>query len=206
MATSFINNAWNDLVDISKNADWPMVSGVVFLVLVIGLTIVMTLRHNARDRILSRTGEDHFTSKHLPVTYLSEAGELKDMFLTPSQFFVFGIFNNEVASMRHGMCTDDPGWSHFCLLAAAEAYQRMTADGQFGAKAAEEDTLDRLIASSINDISEPYIRFIYSTKTDVSPQEVEDALAVARTTARGAKGLSPLGDISSRNISIVRYM
>lgn len=205
MAASFLKNTWTGTVDFSKNVDWPMILGVVFLILMVGLLVALTIRHNARARLLSHDWRGHFTSKHLPVAYLSKTGEMKDMLLNHSQYIVFGTLNNKVANMRHGMCTDDPGWTHYCLLSAAEAYQRLTdsASGQFGKVSSQEDTVDSVVAASVNDMAEPYVRFLYSSKTDVPSREVEDALSTARTTARGVSGLPIIDDISSQNISVV---
>ena len=142
---------WNSTATFSKNVDWPAVLAIFFLISLFFLAVALYIRHASRDRLLRRTSRDHFTSRHLPVAYLSsKTGTVEDMLLTPSQFIVFGILNYEVMKRKHGMCTDQPSWSHFCLLAAAEAYQRMSGGGgQFSERDNCSDRLDFVIDSSL---------------------------------------------------------
>ena len=200
-----IEQLWSSAVTLSKNADWPMALGVFFVILVMGLAVALYVRYTSRDRLLARTPEDHFTYRHLPVAYLSSrTGRIEDMLLTPSQFIVFGTLNNEVMKRKHGMCTDQPSWSHFCLLAAAEAYQRVSGvRGQFSKGHNPDDTLNFVIDSSIQDLAKPYAMFLFRSKTNVPHQLVTASLESAEYKARGVLGLGPVPDLPSKNISIV---
>lgn len=201
------NPWWVRLVSFSKNADWPLILGVFFIILLFGLLAAITIRHHARTRLLTRSSKEHFTSRRLPVAYLSaKSGQIEDMLLNPSQFVTFGILNKAVANSRHGMCTDNTSWSHFCLLAAAEAYQRLGSGclGQFGKKKLDEnETLDSLIHSSIQDLAEPYTRYLFSSKTTIPKDKIDEAIVQSRTAARGVARLPPIDDISNQNVSIV---
>ena len=197
--------AWNNAVSFSRNVDWPVVLGFFFIIMIIGLAVALYIRYASRDRLLTRSSEDHFTSNHLPVAYLSSrTGKIEDMLLTPSQFIVFGTLNNEVMKRKHGMCTDHASWLHFCLFAAAEAYQRVSGvGGQFSKRSNPNDTLNSVIESSIQDLVEPYVKYLFRSKTNVPRRRVEASLESTINKARGVKGLGPVPEIHSNTISIV---
>nr|BDT62712.1 MAG: wsv021-like protein [Metapenaeus ensis nimavirus]GBG35441.1 wsv021-like protein [Metapenaeus ensis nimavirus] len=211
---------WDHLVSLSKRADWPMILGVFFLTLSIGLITAIYIRYATRERLLARSCEDHFTSRYLPVAYLSsKSGKVKDMFLNPQQFVVFGILNERVSRRRHAMCTDQLSWFHFCLLAAAEVYQRIaspTGEGQFNIKAKDKNIsnsvvadhllLDNVIDSSIQDIVKPYMRYIFGSKTNVPLDEIEASMSSSDTEARGVSGIGPIGNISAADVKIISVL
>lgn len=206
---SFIGSSprlvWHRVVSFSKNADWPMVQGVLFILLMVGLIVAIYIRHTTRDRLLSRNSEEHFTARYLPVTYLSfKTGNLKDMLLSPSQYVVFGMLNNEALKRKHGMCTDEPSWSHFCLLAAAEVYQRVSnGRGQFRRSSSPEDSINSIIESSIQDLAVPYMQYLFRSKTNISNWKINASIASSDTATRGVRDLNPINDITLRNIAVV---
>nr|BDU62164.1 wsv021-like protein [Chionoecetes opilio bacilliform virus]GAV93155.1 hypothetical protein SCV_031 [Chionoecetes opilio bacilliform virus] len=203
MSFPFRSDVWKDIGDFTRNIEWPVVLGVLFMTMLAGLMIAVSIRYHSRSRLLSRSGKSHFTSRVLPVAYLSKTGELKDMMLTPSQFIVFNTLYHKTSTMKHGMCTDDTSWVQFCLFAAAEAFQRLSSSGQFRQQADDDETVDDLVISSIASLEEPYIRYLFSSKTDVSAEEVEGALLDVQSSGRGVTGLQPVADLAERNISVV---
>nr|BDT62983.1 MAG: wsv021-like protein [Trachysalambria curvirostris nimavirus] len=199
---------WDRLVSFARNVDWPIALGVFYLISMIGLTVAIYLRCAARERLLVRPSGSHFTSRYLPVAYLSSAsGKVEDMFLSADQFVVFSILNDKISKRRHAMCTDQLSWFQFCHLAAAEVYQRISSpvsEGQFNSGRDDHGglLLDRVIDSSIQDLVKPYIRYIFMSKTNVPPHVLDASMSLADTRARGVPDIGPIGDISAANISI----
>lgn len=185
-----IQRLWEDLVFVARAADWPMILGVFFLVAITLLAVAIVIRHTSRERRFSPDlANEHFTARHLPVVYLSKAdGKLKEMTLTHSQFMTFGDINNKILQKKHPMCTDESSWSHFCLLAAAEAYLRIsTGKGEFNV-ADDQDTVNNVIESTIEDLAEPYVEHIFKRNTNVLGAKVKGALTASTLAARTGSG------------------
>ena len=84
--------------------------------------------------------------------YLEEkTGKVKDMWLTPNEFIDFGGLYKIADNMRHVECTDDAGWTQFCLFAAAKAFREKTK---------KETTRKIIVAKSMENIIVPYLKFI----------------------------------------------
>lgn len=201
-----IQQLWGDLVFVARAADWPMILGVFFVVAITLLAVAITMRHISRKKRFSPdVANEHFTASHLPVMYLSKKGKLKEMTLTHSQFVTFGDINNKVLLKKHPMCTDDSGWSHFCLLVAAEAYMRISSGrGEFNV-ADDQDTVNNVIETTIEDLAEPYVEHVFQRNTNATPAEIKKALDASSAVARTGSGstIKNLYKLNDNTISIV---
>lgn len=143
--------------DICKRVDWPCVVGIFTIVAMVGLMMALIFRHQFRVSAFNRKPIDYYNSKHLPVTCLEEkTGKVKDMWMTPNEFVTFGGLYKKVNNMRHALCTDDAGWTQFCLFAAAKAFREQEKKD----KDKEALTEEELVAKSVQDTFMPYLRFL----------------------------------------------
>lgn len=178
----------------SRRIDWPTIAAVVTIVVMIGLMVAVIFRRQFRARLYDRTPSDYYMSKHLPVPYLSDDGKERDIWVTPSEFVSYGGLYNIAKGMKHGMCTDDAGWTQFCLFAAAKAYVTMrNSDGDDGRY------VEEVVADSIEKTSMPYLRFLYGKIGGADAKGMsEELVRVAFQTSeannfRGVKGRTLLG-------------
>ena len=202
-----LQRLWYDLVSVALVVDWPMVLGIFFVVAITLLAVAITIRHVSRQRRFSPdVANEHFTARHLPVAYISKDGKMKEMMLSHSQFVTFGDLNNKVLQKKHPMCTDESSWSHFCLLAAAEAYLRIAnGKGEFNV-AREQDTVNGVLESSIEDLVKPYMNYIFKVNTNIPPEKIKEALAAADETARTGSGTitNKMYKLNENIVSVVR--
>lgn len=147
--------------NLSRRVDWPSVAAVVAIIAMIGLMIAIIFRRQFRTYLYNRSPAEYYMSKHLPVAYLSDDGKAKDMWVTPSEFVAFGGLYNIAKGLKHGMCTDDAGWTQFCLFAAAKAYRTMRDDYGDNDRSVEE-----VVAVSAEETTMPYLRFLYGKIKD----------------------------------------
>lgn len=158
MVTKGIRRMFDKASDISKRVDWPSVVGIFTIVAMVGLMVAIIFRHRFRMTVFNRKPIDYYNSKHLPVAYLEEkTGRVKDMWMTPNEFVIFGGLYKMVNNMRHGLCTNDAGWAQFCLFAAANAFRELNKETLTGE---EPKTIRKLVAKSVEDTSVPYLRFL----------------------------------------------
>ena len=152
-----LETIFEKISDISKRVDWPSVVGLFTIVAMVGLMVALILRHQFRVSAFNRKPIDYYNSKHLPVALLEEkTGRVKDMWLTPNEFVIFGGLYKKVDKMRHGLCTDDAGWTQFCLFAAAKAFREIEKKN----KDKEALTEHGLVAKSVQDTFVPYLKFL----------------------------------------------
>lgn len=174
---------------VSKRIDWPVIVAVVTIVAMVCLMVAIIFRRQFRMQLFDRAPYDYYMSKHLPVSYLTHDGNVIDLWVTPSEFVSFGGLYNIAKGMKHGMCTDDAGWTQFCLFAAAKAYETMRkGDGD------EDGTVEEIVAESIEKSIRPYLRFLCRKIGGASDREITeelDRVAVDTNTEdnfRGVKG------------------
>lgn len=175
--------------NISRRVDWPSIVAIVTIIAMIGIMIAIIFRRQFRTQLYNRTPADYYTSNHLPVSYLSDDGKGRDMWVTPSEFVSFGGLHNIAKGMKHGMCTDDAGWTQFCLFSAAKAYRTMRdGDGD------DDRSVEEVVADSVEKTTMPYLRFLYRKIGGVSTKDMTEELdRVASETStednfRGVKG------------------
>ena len=112
--------------EVSKRVDWPSVVGIFTIIMMLGLMVAILFRHQFRMAAFNKKPKDYYNSKHLPVAYLEEkTSRVNDMWLTPNEFVVFGGLYKITNNMKHGLCTDNAGWTQFCLFAAAKAFKEL---------------------------------------------------------------------------------
>lgn len=177
------------LGNMSRRIDWPSIVSVVTIIAMIGLMIAIIFRRQFRQHLYDRTPADYYMSQHLPISYLSDDGKARDMWVTPSEFVSFGGLYNIAKGMKHGMCTDDAGWTQFCLFAAAKAYRTMRdGDGD------NDRSVEEVVADSIEKTTMHYLRFLYGKIKGVSIKDMTgelDRVAIETRNEdnfRGVKG------------------
>lgn len=174
-----LERAFTELGDISKRVDWPSVVGIFTIVMMVGLMVAIIFRYRFRMAAFNRKPMDYYNSKHLPVAYLEEkTGKVKDMWVTPDNFVIFGGLYKLADNMRHGLCTDDAGWTQFCLFAAAKAFRELQKTNKSTEAITEEEPrmIRKLVAKSVKDTSVPYFRFLNNKFKGVKASEKNEEI------------------------------
>lgn len=210
-----------------KRIDWLLLNGILFVLLLVALGAALTIRHITKQKMYVRAPNARFESAYLPVAFLEKSCQkTKDMWLDPNQWMIFVSLFDRGNDLRHGMCTDTISWNHFNLLAAAEAYRRLGGCGVFvagvkdvrkkkhgggggdgGANTQKHDddnlTIGDLVAKSMQDISEPYLRYTFYKK-DIPQEEIDTCLHNCRKieNVRGVTG-KPRVNLLSRVVNIL---
>lgn len=176
-----LQRTFNKAGDISKRIDWPSVVGIFTIVAMMGLMVAIIFRHQFRMAAFNKKPIDYYNSKHLPVAYLEEkTGNVKDMWLTPNEFVSFGGLYKIANNMRHGLCTDDAGWTQFSLFAAAKAFRELEKKDKYKEALMEEEliTIRKLVAKSVEDTFVPYLRFLNNKFKDVKTLEKNEEIEI----------------------------
>lgn len=174
-----LERTFDEVGDISKRVDWPSVVGIFTIVMMVGLMVAIIFRHQFRLAAFNKKPIDYYNSKHLPVAYLEEkTGKVKDMWLTPNEFVAFGGLYKMADNMRHGLCTDDAGWTQFCLFAAAKAFRELEKKDKDKEALTEEESraIRKLVAKSVEDTSVPYLRFLNNKFKGVKASEKNEEI------------------------------
>lgn len=162
-------DAVNRIGDLAKRIDWPNVLGLFTVVMMGALLIALVFRHQLKTRKLNIKPEDYLVkSKHLPITVINtNTGKTKDIWVNPNDFATFGALYKIGNSMRHGACTDSPGWTQYCLFAAADAFQKVTKIKKTPKARLSKEQLQqleepvyRIVARSMEDLIIPYLKYI----------------------------------------------
>lgn len=175
--------------NVSRRIDWPSIVAIVTITAMIGLMIAIIFRRQFRTQLYDRTPADYYMSKHLPVSYLSDDGKVRDMWVNPSEFVSFGGIYNITKQLKHGMCTDDAGWTQFCLFAAAKSYRAMR-DGDY----VYDRSVEEVVADNVEKTTVPYLRFLYGKIKGVAVKDMTEELdrVISKTSTednfRGVQG------------------
>ena len=192
-------NLYDEVAIGTRSVDWPLLVGLLFIFMLMGLAVALTMRHVYRMETLypgAKTYE-HFCCPLIPVPYLTNyvysdqtstvltCSHLKDMKLTYSDYIIYSNLVCSIRRLKHPLCNDMASWMQFCLLAGAEAFQRLRWErGQYGKT--EQGNVHRalkvsdVITQSVDSVIDPYITFIFTTFAKVDTAEVDDALRKAR--------------------------
>ena len=169
-----LQRTFDKVGDLSKRVDWPSVVGVFTIVMMVGLMVAIIFRHQFRMAAFNKKPIDYYNSKHLPVAYLEEeTGKVRDMWLTPNEFVAFGGLYKMADNMRHGLCTDDAGWTQFCLFAAAKAFRELEKKDKALTEEEELRTIRKLVAKGVDDTLMPYLRFLNNKFKPGVKKEIE---------------------------------
>lgn len=164
--------------------DWIVFVNIFAVVLLIALLVALVMRYSFRSRLYNSEATERFTEAQYPIAVLNPDGSVEDIWVNANNYVVFGGIVQKCKQMRHGLCTDTPGWYQYVLLCSGNVMKKLL-DPQ-DSTAVSSQPLSSFVAEEIEKSADAFVNFLNKTLPAVSDNDDrERQLETSKKVIRG---------------------